>query len=221
MANISSFDRVLQQIDHFIRKYYKNELIKGLLFFVGLFLITYLTVITLEFFGHFNSFLRATLFFSFILVNGYVIGRYFVLPLMKLKSYGKRIDRYQASVIIGRFFPAVSDRLLNTLQLRDELNNNSADLELLAASIQQRAESMSTIPFSDAIDLKENNRYLFWVLPIVLFTAFVFWLSPGLFTQGTKRVVNFTNFGPTEVQFLVGLVAVEVNPSPKSQANWS
>jgi hypothetical protein len=196
MTNISSFDRVLQQIDHFIRKYYKNELIKGLLFFVGLFLITYLTVITLEFFGHFNSFLRATLFFSFILVNGYVIGRYFVLPLLKLKSYGKRIDRYQASVIIGRFFPSVSDRLLNTLQLRDELNSNSADLELLAASIQQRAESMSTIPFSDAIDLKENNRYLFWVLPIVLFTAFVFWLSPGLFTQGTKRVVNFTKDYP-------------------------
>ena len=52
---MSSFDRLISQIDAFIRKFYKNQIIKGIILFVGVLLLTYLLVITLEFFGHFNS----------------------------------------------------------------------------------------------------------------------------------------------------------------------
>ena len=79
--------------------------------------------------------------------------KYIVHPLLKLKSFGKRIDRYQASSIIGTFFPDISDRLLNTLQLKDQMDENSADYELLNASVQQRSANLSMVPFSNAIDL--------------------------------------------------------------------
>lgn len=193
---MSAFDRLLGQIDAFIRKYYKNELIKGSLLFVAVFIVTLIVVASLEYLGHFNSFVRAILFFTFLLSNGYILIRYFVVPLLKLRSFGPRIDRYQASRIIGTFFPTISDRLLNTLQLNDELEKHSADMELLTASVQQRAESMSTIPFSEAIDLGGNRKYLVWVLPLVLSFFTLMYFVPSLFTQGTRRVVQFTEDFP-------------------------
>lgn len=136
---MSAFDHLLEQIDAFIRKYYKNQIIKGILLFLGVLLLTYLLVVTLEYFGRFDSVVRASLLFGFLAVNGFILVRYLGIPLARLKSFGKRIDRYQASNIIGSFFPNVSDRLLNTLQLHDQMDHNSADFELLAASVQQRS----------------------------------------------------------------------------------
>ena len=159
---MSSFDRLISQIDAFIRKFYKNQIIKGLILFVGVLLFTYLFVITLEYFGKFGSNVRATLFFGFIAVNAFILGKYILIPSLKLKSFGNRIDRYQASTIIGRFFPKISDRLLNTLQLSDRMDVNSTDYELINASVQQRSSTMSVVPFTSAIDLSDNKRYAFW-----------------------------------------------------------
>lgn len=189
---MSAFDRLLDQVDGFIRKFYKNQMIKGMFLFVGVLLVTYLAIITLEYFGRFNSYVRGSLFFGFLAVNGFILGKYIINPLLKLKSYGKRINRYQASTIIGSFFPDISDRLLNTLQLKDQMDENSADFELLNASVQQRSANLSMVPFSNAIDLDENKKHLKWALPIVaLFFALLLFV-PGMFKDGTQRVVQFS-----------------------------
>lgn len=189
---MNAFERLLDRVDDFIRKYYKNQIIKGVLLFIGVFIATYLVVISLEYFGRFNSFVRGVLLFTFIGVNISILIKYIIIPLLKLKSYGPRIDRYQASVIIGRFFPSVSDRLLNTLQLKDQLDENSSDYELLSASIQQKSSSLYTVPFADAIDLKLNRRYLKWVLPLVVIVLLLALFVPSFFKQGTERVLHFS-----------------------------
>lgn len=189
---MSAFDRLLSQIDAFIRKFYKNQIIKGVLLFIGFLILTYLFMVTLEYFGRFSSTVRGLLLFSFIGINGFILTKYIFLPSLKLRSFGNRIDRYQASTIIGRFFPNVSDRLLNTLQLNDQMNPNSADYELLSASVQQRSSSLNVLPFTDAIDFTENRRYLKWVIPIVLVLISVGVFSPSFLKQGTERVVNFS-----------------------------
>ncbi len=190
---MSAFDKLLEQIDAFIRKYYKNEMVKGVLLFVVIFLCSFLFTTSLEYFGRFGSIFRGFLFFSFILLNLYVLIKYIIIPVSKLFSLGKKIDRYQASQIIGKFFPTVSDRLLNTLQLNDSLNQNEGNFELIRASVMQRSASLSVVPFTSAIDIKENNKkYIKYLIPLflVLFALAVF--LPHLLTQGTDRVVNYT-----------------------------
>jgi hypothetical protein len=189
---MSVFDRLLDQVDGFIRKFYKNQMIKGIFLFVGVLLVTYLAIITLEYFGRFNSYVRGSLFFGFLAVNGFILGKYIIRPLLKLKSYGRRINRYQASLIIGSFFPDISDRLLNTLQLKDQMDENSADFELLNASVQQRSANLSMVPFSNAIDLDENKKHLKWALPIVALFFGLLLFVPGMFKDGTERVVQFS-----------------------------
>ena len=63
---MGAFDRLLEQIDAFIRKYYKNEIIKGLLLFVGILLFSFLLTTSLEYFARFGSTVRTFLFFSFL-----------------------------------------------------------------------------------------------------------------------------------------------------------
>ena len=190
---MSAFDKLLEQIDAFIRKYYKNEMIKGLLLFIVIFLVSFLLITSLEYFGRFGSVFRGFLFFSFLAVNLYVLIKFIIIPVSKLFSLGKKIDRYQASEIIGKFFPSVSDRLLNTLQLNDSLNQNEGNFELIRASVSQRSASLSVVPFTTAINIKENNKkYLKYLIPLFLLLFALAVFLPHLLTQGTDRVVNYS-----------------------------
>ena len=114
---MGSFDRLLEQIDAFIRKYYKNLMVRGVILFVGVFFLSFLFTTSLEFFGRFGSLTRGVLFFAFLFVNAVILIKYFVIPLMKLYSFGKRINRYQASEIIGSFFPGSSRQAPGALTL--------------------------------------------------------------------------------------------------------
>lgn len=198
---MSSFDRLIGQIDAFIRKYYKNQIVKGGILFIGVLLFTYLAVITLEYFGQFSTYIRAGLFFGFLLVNVYILGKYIIIPTLRLKSFGNRINRYQASEIIGKFFPKISDRLLNTLQLSDRMDPNSGDYELIQASVQQRSATMSAVPFADAINIGENKRYALWVMPVVLVMFVLGVFEPDIYFKGTDRVLNFTEEYKPEAPF--------------------
>jgi hypothetical protein len=198
---MSAYDRLIFQIDAFIRKFYKNEMIKGLLLFVLFCLSSYLLTVTLEFIGRFGSFTRAVLFFSFLGVNIYLLYMYLLIPVFKLYSFGKRIDRYQASEIIGVFFPEVSDRLKNTLQLNDSLDSQTGNLELIRASVLQRSNSLNKLSFSSAIDLKENKKYARYLIPIFVLFVVIGVAAPELFREGTNRVVNYSKEFKPEAPF--------------------
>ena len=191
MNPLSTFDRLILQIDTFIKKYYVNQMIKGLLLFIGVLLFSYLFATITEFIGRFNSVIRALLFYGFIVINVFILVRYFIYPLSKLFSFGKRINYLQASVIIGSFFPLISDRLKNTLQLNDALSQQQGNIDLLSASVYQRSTELSVIPFSTAININLNKKYLKYILPLILILLSILVFAPGIFTQGTTRVVNY------------------------------
>ena len=111
---------LIGKLDEFIRKYYKNRMIRGLIYSVALVLGFYLLVIFLEFLGEFGRGMRTFLFWSFVLSSGFILGRFFLIPLFKLFRFGKTISHEQASRIIGEHFPNVKDKLLNTLQLKEQ-----------------------------------------------------------------------------------------------------
>jgi hypothetical protein len=167
----NSFDTLIGQIDAFIRKYYKNQMIRGLLLFFVIFLFSFLFATTFEYFGRFNSVVRGILFFGFIGLNTYVFVRFILVPVSKLISFGKQITRIQAAEIIGSFFPAISDRLKNTLQLQNDLIHQEGNMELLRASVNQRSSELNVIPFKNAVRIEENKKYLKYLIP--LFACFI------------------------------------------------
>ena len=61
-------DKLIEKLDRFVRKYYKNQLIKGILYTVGLLLLMFILINVLEYFGYFSTVVRMILFWSYLAV---------------------------------------------------------------------------------------------------------------------------------------------------------
>ena len=218
---INPFDNLLNQIDAFIRKYYKNELIKGSLFFGIILLLSFLFTTSIEFIGRFGSFTRGILLLTFITLNIIVLTKYFLIPLTRIYSFGRKINHLQAAEIIGEFFPEISDRLKNTLQLNNELEKNEGNIELLRASVSQRSKNLNIISFSSAINYSENKKYLKYILPLFLVFILIAIFIPSLIIQGTKRVINYSKeykeLAP--FQFLVNTDKLDIEEGEDAEIN--
>lgn len=180
---------LLQKLDAFIRKYYTNRIIRGLLYSSGLILAFFLAVSVLEGIGRFNSGLRTFLFWGFLTASLFLLARHVILPLLGLFRLGKTLSYNDASRIVGNHFPEVRDKLINTLQLQERHGVTGSD-SLLLASIEQRTRELSPVPFTSAIDFSENKRYLIYVIPPVLMIGVILLVAPALITESTDRLIR-------------------------------
>jgi hypothetical protein len=194
---------LLYKLDVFIRKYYKNQLIKGGIFFLSLFLIFFLLANLLEYYGHFNIITRTFIFFIYLALNFAVFVFYILIPVLKLFRIGKILTKEKAAEIIGNHFKKVGDKLLNTLQLSELVNHSAVNFELINASIDQKIMDLKPIPFNAAIDLSKNRKYLKYVLPPLFILIIILFSSPTLITGPTKRLVQFNEHFEKELLYTI------------------
>ena len=186
----SDYDLLIEKLDAFTRKYYKDQLIRGALYSVGLVVLLFLSASIGEYFGRFGTTARTVLFWGLLAAILTVIVRFVAIPLFKLFRLGKVIGHDEAAAIVGRHFGEVKDKLLNTLQLREQANSNFVQRELIEASIAQRSRELSPVPFAAAIDLSKNSRYLRYALPPVAALLVLLFAAPSLITEPTKRIIR-------------------------------
>ena len=181
---------MIEKIEGFTRKYYLNRLIQGVLVGAVLWIIFYLLINGLEYFTWFPPKGRFVLFLFLLAGSGFVLVYHFLIPLFNLIRFRKKMSVEQASVLIGKFFPEIEDKLLNTIQLSNQVATD-ADNALLAATIEQRSARLSLIRFSDAVDLRGNLKYLgiFFGSLLLLIALMVF--LPSFAVQPTQRIVNY------------------------------
>ena len=194
---MSSTSSIIEKLDLFIRKYYKNKLLKGLLLSAALLMVLYIVMVVLEHFGYFSITVRTIFFWLFVTSMATIVGFYIVSPLLKMMSIGKRISYNTAAKIIGNHFPEVSDKLLNLLQLQQNSNvipNSSVSEDLLRASIEQKTALLSPIPFLNAINLKQNLRYVKYVAVPLLFIVVAFIIAPSFITEPSRRIINHSTY---------------------------
>ena len=187
---MSAPNKLIEKIEGFTRKYYLNRLIQGVLVGAVLWIVFYLLINGLEYFSWFPPKGRFVLFLFLLAGSGFVLVYHFLIPLFNLIRFRKKMSVEQASVLIGRFFPEIKDKLLNTIQLSNQAATD-ADNALLAATIEQRSARLSPIRFSDAVDLRGNLKYLgiFFGLLLLLILLMVF--LPSFAVQPTQRIVNY------------------------------
>ncbi len=183
------YDQIQQKLKAYKQKYYKNMLLKGLMLTTGALAALFVLVNSIEYVGNFNSWVRATLFFSFLSFAGFATYQWILIPILKLFNLNRPLTNEEAAVQIGKYFPEVSDRLLNILQL-GQLSASQTDL--ITASIEQKAQAISPIDFRAAIDYTQNKRYLRYVLPPVLVLLLLAAIIPQLFTETTPRLIYYS-----------------------------
>ncbi|MEI6900207.1 MAG: hypothetical protein WCL00_10030 [Bacteroidota bacterium] len=198
-----SYLTLIHKLDGFIRKYYRNRLIRGSLLFLALFLVSFLLVSFLEFLGHFGTIPRTVLFYLFIISNLFILGYFIVIPLLKLSKIGKIITHEQAAAIIGKHFSEIGDKLLNTLQLQQLSHKEGLNLTLVEAGIDQKIRKLKPIPFTAAIDFRKNLKFLRYAIPplIVIFAVMI--ISPSFVTRPAERIIHHTVTFAEEMPFRI------------------
>ena len=194
---------IIQKLDAFTRKYYRNEFYRGSIIFL---LCAVLYVIAISFVEH-VSFLsiavRSVLFYgSIVLFLAAFVFLVFV-PLLKMWRIGKTLNYRQASKIIEQHFPEIKDTLINALEL--SADENYADNQLAIAAIEQKIQAIQWIPFTAAIDFRKLLAFGKYAGALAAVVVLVMILFPGSISQGATRIVRHAEFfeKPAPFQFVL------------------
>ncbi len=178
-----NYDVLIAKINTFIRKYYLNKLLRGLIFLCAGLFSAYVVITLSEYFGNFNSFFRGILFYGFILLNLGLIGWLVIPSLMAWLKLGNTLTHDEAAEIIGKHFADVNDKLLNTLQLKKLAAEDERHRALIEASIDQKIENLKPVRFPSAVNIKDNSKYLKWILAPAAVIIVIGLAAPSILTQ--------------------------------------
>lgn len=217
---MSAQRQLIEKVERFARKFYVNRLIQGVLIGAALWIVFYLLVNTLEYFSWFSSKVRFALFIVLLLGSALVFVFYFLIPLINLIRFRKKMSVEQAALLIGKFFPDIKDKLLNTIQLSDSLSDDAHN-ELLLATIEQRTGQLSPIRFSDAVDLKGNLKYLWVFLALLLVLLALVIFLPKFAVQPTQRIMHYEQEFEKPLPYRVTLSAEAIETNQGSDVPFS
>lgn len=197
------------KLDKFIQKYYLNKLVRGSIYFLGFGLIYFFLISLFEYFGHFNQTTRLVLLI--VLIGGLGINLLFniLIPVAGLLRLGKHISYEQAAKLIGKFFPDIDDKILNTLELGYISKGESS---LVRASIEQKISSFRPLVFSHAVNFKESLKY--WpvlVVPICIFGFIGLSGNWSLIADSSTRIVSFNQDFIPEAPFRFVILNKDLN----------
>ncbi len=205
---LSAYQNILEKLNEFIRKHYTQKLIKGGLLFISLGVLFFLAVTGIEYFLWLNSTGRFILLLLFLATAFFLLFTYVLTPIFYLFKIKTGITAKDAAQMIGKHFPNVGDKLLNLLDLAE----NEEKSELLLASIEQRSQGLSPIPFTKAIDHKEALRYSKYILiPIVIVGLLYISGNWNSFFGSYDRVVNYDLAYEPPAPFRFELLSKELN----------
>jgi len=185
---MSNFEAIKNKLEQFIKRYYTNELLKGVILFFAIGLLYLIVTLFIEYMLWLNPTARTILFWVFITVEVGLFVKFIAIPLLKLFKLRQGINLEIASKLIGNHFPEVNDKLLNVLQL----NQNPTQSDLLIASIEQKSQELQPIPFKSAINFKSNSKYLkYAAIPVAILLLSFFTGKMDWFSDSYERVVNY------------------------------
>lgn len=189
-----SNNQILQdKIRQFVKKYYQNELYKGIIYFVLIVLSAFIAFSLFEYFSYSNSVIRSILFYGFIALFAANLVFYIILPLCKIAGLGKQLSNEEIAKIIGKHFNQIDDKLLNLFELEKQMQaGNYKSFELLSAAIDSKVDSFKTYSFVQAVPVKKTMRFARWIIiPVVIFLL-LFSIKSEIFTESTKRIVHYS-----------------------------
>ena len=191
---MTNYQLLIQKLDEFIRKYYFNQLLRGLIYAVAIVVAAFLSISLLENYFYFSSVIRNVMLLGFLILLLFSLVKYIFIPLTKYYRLGKVISHQKAANIIGTHFQNVQDKLLNVLQLQHSVEEGSlqhaVSKDLIVASINQKSSELKPIPFQSAINLNENRKYLKYAIVPALALVGILLIAPNLITKPTKRLLN-------------------------------
>src|SRR5687768_2546336 len=151
--------RIHEKIRSFQRKYYLNLFIKGTILTLSILAGYFVLASVLEHNLWLSQWMRFLIFLTFFGLAGFCVYRFLNQPLQWWLAK-RGLNEEQTARLIGKSIPSVKDRLVNLIQLIPSEKSSA----LTYASSQQITREFEPLSFETVIDLRENRRYLKYLL---------------------------------------------------------
>ena len=189
-------ERIQEKIQAFRKKYYLNIFLKGALLSLSILFSYLLLAAVVEYNLWLEPWARFLIFFTFFAVAAFCLFRFLREPI-RYWIARRGLTEEQSARVIGQYVPTVKDRLLNLIQLNSSKSNSA----LAFASIEQKSHEFEAVSFDQFIDLRQNRRYLKYLLVPIVVIGMILVINRSILTQGTARIVNFTRHYSPEAPF--------------------
>jgi hypothetical protein len=187
----SNYEILISKINEFRRKFYLNKLLRGIIYTLTLLLSLYLLLFVLIYFLRPAPYIKTILFYAYLslLSVSAVLG--IVKPALAYLSLSKVLSLEESATLIGNHFEPIRDKLLNTLQLKALADLSPAQNQLILAGIDQKINDLKPIPFSSAVSLNDNKKYIKYFLVPLMLILLVAIIAPVVWKEGTRSFIQY------------------------------
>ena len=199
----SSNNKIINILEKFAKKFYLNNLIKGLFWFI-LFSVSLIFLLsTIENLFWLNSTFRLILLILLIISLTVFFSYYIALPVLRYFGLLREKSYKDFALLLGNY-SNTDDKILSALELFElnELNKN----ELLLNELSRRSNELSKINIKNFFNIKE---YYKWIIGNISILAIFFTLSftfPKQFINPLVRISNYNKIFPKDYGFRVNIL---------------
>lgn len=187
----NNYELLISKVNEFTQKFYLNKLLRGSIYAAAALLALYLFLFLFVYYAHPGTTVKTILFFSSLAGSLYVIALWVIVPALSYFKLNKNLSIEQAATLIGDHFFNVKDKLLNTLQLKALADKNPESNLLILAGIDQKIQELKPIPFTSAIRLNENKKYVKYFLAPLSVIILIAVIAPSILKEGTSSFVQY------------------------------
>ncbi len=204
----SNFSIIEAKLNDFIRKFYSNRIILGVLLFVLIFSVSVFTLFMVEGFTFLQPSVKTVLFYFALFLFLSVFVFFIAIPILKIFKLIPYLTFDEASKIIAEYFNDENGVLLNILQLNG-LDDGKSDF--LVAAINQKIEKISPWNFSTAVDFKRTGKFLAHSAAVLAVLLLLSWLFSNRISQGATRFMNYSTYYEKENPYSFSLLNDTLN----------
>ena len=183
----SKFSIIESKLDDFVRKFYSNRIVVGVLLLLLVAAVSLFSVFMIESFAFMSPVVKTILFYFLIFVFAAVFVFFIGIPLCKLFKIVPYISYEEAAGIISEYFADGNDMLLNVIQL-----NRGESNDFLVAAINQKIDKISPWNFTHAINFKKTLKFLYISGGVLMFLLLISYLFRTKMSSGATRFMNYS-----------------------------
>ena len=183
----SKFSVIESKLDDFVRKFYSNRIVVGVLLLLLVAAISLFSVFMIESFAFMSPFVKTILFYFLLFVFAAIFVFFIGVPLCKLLKIVPYISYEEAAGIISEYFSDSNDMILNVIQL-----NRGESNDFLVAAINQKIDKISPWNFTHAINFHKTLKFLYVSGGILMFLLLRSYFFRAKMSSGATRFMNYS-----------------------------
>ena len=206
-----NYKHLVESLKRFKHKFLLFALFRGILMLFSILLLYLLILVFAENVLFLKPEIKLFIFFISLIFSIVISVWLIVVPALKLVGIGKKMEKKEVAQMVRNYLPEIDDRLINSIELAENTNNDYSN-ELVWASIDQKIKELKVLDFSSSIKISHLKLFIFRFLIVFSFFVLSFLFSGNTMIDSAARLIHYQSefIKPAPFKFLLKTENLEV-----------